>query len=85
MKWSSRPEFFSAARVSGYLPCSRVLQTGRLEEDAEKDTGLQSNDECFCNAVCGDNARKTSSPKGHRRLTITGKLSARLEAVQQHN
>ena len=54
-------------------------------EDAGKYTGLQSNDEYFCDAVCDDIARKTSSPEGHRRLPRAGKLLKRLEAAQQHN
>ena len=63
----------------------RDSERTRGKRRAEKDACLQSNDECFYNAVCGDIARKTSSPKGHRRLPRTGKLLERLEAVQQHN
>ena len=59
IKWSQQG-FFFAARVLGKL--SRMKARGeRLGEDAGKDTCLQSN-EYFCDAVCGDIARKTSSP-----------------------
>ena len=87
IKWSQQG-FFFAARVLGKLSqlkaLARPCRGERLGEDTGKDTCLQSN-EYFCDAVCGDIARKTSSPKGHRRLPRTGKLLKGLEAAQQHN
>ena len=53
----------------GWRPC----RGERLGEDAGKDTCLQSN-KYFCDAMCGDIVRKTSFPKGHRRLPRTGNL-----------
>ena len=76
--YSLLPVFWG--KCHGWGPC----RGERFGEDAGKDMGLQSN-EYFCDAVCGDIARKTSSPKGHRRLPRTGKLLNRLEAAQQHN
>ena len=84
IKWSCQQGFFFAARVLGKLSRLKALQRVRLVEDAGKDECLQSN-EYFCDAVCGDIARKTSSPKGHRRLPRTGKLLKGLEAAQLHN
>ena len=64
IKWSQQG-FFFAARVLGKLSRLKALQR-REGEDAGKDTSLQSNEYAyFCDAVCGDIARKTSSPKGH--------------------
>ena len=86
IKWSCQQGFFFAARVLGKLSRLRLrpCRGERLGEDAGKDTCLQSK-EHFCDAVCGDIASKTSSPKGHRRLPRTGKLLKGLEAAQQHN
>ena len=81
IKWSQQG-FFFAARVLGKLSRLKALQR---REDAGKDTCLQSNEYFKCDVVCGDIARKTSSPKGHRRLPRTGKLLKGLEAAQQHN
>ena len=80
IKWSCQQGFFFAARGLGKLSRWKALRRGeRLGEDAGKDTCLQSN-EHFCDAVCGDIARKTSSPKGHRHLPRTGKLLKGLES-----
>ena len=81
IKWSRRQGFFFAAVFFGNCHGWRPCRGERLGEDAGKDTSLQSN-EYFCDAVCGNIARKTSSPKGHRRLPWTGKLLKGLEAAQ---
>ena len=64
IKWSQQG-FFFAARVLGKLSRLKALQR-REGENAGKDTCLQWNEYAyFCDAVCSDIARKTSSPKGH--------------------
>ena len=79
-----------STRVLLCYPCFGEIVTveGLAEErdserTREKLTCLQSN-EYFCDAVCGDIARKKSSPKGHRHLPRT-KLLKGLEDAQQHN
>ena len=60
------------------------LAQERDSERTREKTSLQLN-EYFCDAVFGDIARKTSSPKEHRRLPRTGKFLKGLEAAQQHH